>query len=115
MNAVPLAALDGEPYVWRRNCEYTNTFTQIFRERGLAWNTVYSSEREEWVQRMILAGMGCALMPEHLLLFPGLPTRIVIEPEITREVMLVTVGGRRFSPALDTFVRLASRFDWAGA
>jgi DNA-binding transcriptional LysR family regulator len=115
MNAVRLADLDGEPYVWRRDCEYTNRFVELFAASGFTWNMVYSSEREEWVQRMVLAGLGCALMPEHLVLFPGLPTRVLIEPEVTREVMLVTVGGRRFSAALDTFVRLASRFDWAGA
>ena len=113
MNGVRFNDLNGEPYVWRHNCEYTNRFTALATERGMTWNDVYSSEREECVQRMVMSGMGCALMPEHLVLFPGLPTRLVIEPEFTREILLVTVGGRRFGPALDTFVKLAAKFDWS--
>jgi hypothetical protein len=51
-------------------------------------------------------------MPEYLTLFPELPTRVLIDPEVRREVKLVTVAGRRHSPALAAFVRLAARHDW---
>jgi LysR family hydrogen peroxide-inducible transcriptional activator len=36
---------------------------------------------------------------------PGLQTRQVIEPEVVREVSVVTVAGRRFSPTVAAFVR----------
>jgi len=58
---------------------------------------------------MILAGLGCSFMPEYLVLFPELPTRVLVDPEVRREVQLVTVAERRHSPALATFVRLATR------
>ena len=64
---------------------------------------------------MILAGLGCAFMPEYMVMFPGLPTRVLVDPEVKCTVQLVTVAGRHFSPALDAFVRLAARHDWAGA
>ena len=51
-------------------------------------------------------------MPEYLPLFPALTTRVLVEPEVEREVKLVTVAGRRFAPAVEAFVRLARAYDW---
>jgi LysR family hydrogen peroxide-inducible transcriptional activator len=98
-NAVRFADMDGERYLWRMNCEFTESFSETLRGQAAKVSTVYQSEREEWIQRMILAGMGCSFMPEYMVLFPTLPTRVLIEPEVTRTVKLVTVSGRRFSPA----------------
>lgn len=111
-NAVRFAEMDGEPYLWRKNCEFTDFFNDVLDKAGAHLDLRYQTEREEWVQRMILAGLGCSFMPEHLVMFPELPTRVLIDPEVTREVKLVTVAGRRHSPALAAFVRLVSRFDW---
>jgi DNA-binding transcriptional LysR family regulator len=61
---------------------------------------------------MILAGLGCALMPEHMPLFPGIKTRALVQPEVFREIGLVTVRGRRFSHAVEAFVRLARGHNW---
>ena len=69
-------------------------------ERGVTLNTRYRSEREDWIQSMVLAGMGCAIVPEFIPLFPRLPTRLVTDPEVTREVGLATIAGRQFSPAV---------------
>ncbi len=56
---------------------------------------------------MVLAGMGCSIMPEHLPMLPGITRRVLTEPDVERTVNLVTVRGRRFSPAVETAVRLA--------
>jgi hypothetical protein len=37
---------------------------------------------------------------------------VVIDPEITRDVSLATIAGRRFSPAVATFVRAVQSFKW---
>jgi hypothetical protein len=36
----------------------------------------------------------------------------VIEPEVVREVSVVTVAGRRFSPAVAAFVRAIKAYQW---
>ncbi|MGH6959993.1 MAG: LysR family transcriptional regulator substrate-binding protein [Dongiaceae bacterium] len=61
---------------------------------------------------MVMAGMGICFMPEFSPVLPGLHTRRVIEPEVVREVSLVTVSGRRFSPAVATFVRALKAYKW---
>lgn len=113
MSAVPLGELTGEDYLQRLNCE----FDEFFDELGVpdpigSLNVRFGSQREEWIQALVLAGMGCAVMPEHLPLLPALKTRVLVEPEVTREIKLVTVGGRRFSPAVEAFVRLVQAYDW---
>jgi DNA-binding transcriptional LysR family regulator len=72
----------------------------------------YRSEREDWIQSMVMAGMGICFLPEFSPVLPGLHTRRVIEPEVRREVCLVTVSGRRFSPAVATFVRALKAYKW---
>ena len=52
-------------------------------------------------------------MPEYLAMHPNLPTRLVVSPEIARQIELVTVSGRRFSPAVAAIVRMARTGDWS--
>ena len=54
--------------------------------------------------------MDCAVMPEFLPLPPGIATRVLTEPEVSRTISLVTVAGGRFSPAAQVLVRHAQRF-----
>jgi DNA-binding transcriptional LysR family regulator len=59
-----------------------------------------------------MAGMGICFLPEYSPLLPGLPTRPLIEGELFREVSLVTVAGRRFSPATTAFVKAIQAYGW---
>ena len=112
MNRISLADVDQETYLRRLSCEYAEHIRDLLDERGVTLKYGYRSEREEWIQSMILAGLGIAFMPEYLPMYAGLPTRVVADPIIVREVSLVTVAGRRFSPVVGTFVRLCKAYDW---
>ena len=61
---------------------------------------------------MVMAGMGICFLPEYSAVVPGLRTRRVIEPEVVREVSVVTASGRRFSPAVAAFVRAIKAYRW---
>ncbi len=112
MNSFNLFDIAGEPYLSRRSCEFAAYFRALLAEKNITLNYRYRTEREDWIQSMILAGMGCAFMPEFLPMFQGLPTRVIAEPEIARNVELVTVAGRRFSPAVRAFLGLAAGHQW---
>ena len=77
---------------------------------GIATKKVFSSERDDWVQGMIKAGLGFGFFPEFCVTDPGLVLRRLVEPEYVRTVMLVTVRGRPHSPAVGAFVRQARTF-----
>jgi len=113
MSAVPYRELDREDYLSRVNCEYLQYFASLGLPDEANVNVCFETEREDWIQAMILAGLGCAVMPEFLPMLPGIATRPLAQPELLREVTLATIAGRRFSPAMRAFVALAGRHDWA--
>ncbi len=61
---------------------------------------------------MIMAGLGVPIIRQYLIMQPGLHKRPLVEPEVVREVSLVTVAGRRFSPAVATVVRGIKLYQW---
>ncbi|TIU68875.1 MAG: LysR family transcriptional regulator, partial [Mesorhizobium sp.] len=72
----------------------------------------YASEREDWIQNMVSGGLGICFIPEFSAVIPGLQIRPVVDPEVWREVSLVVVAGRRFSPATSTFVNSVKAHSW---
>lgn len=113
--AIPIAEVDGEIYLRRINCEYWDYLSKLCGERGVSTRVSYSSEREDWIQNMVAGGLGICFIPEYSAVIPGLQVRPVVEPEVNREVCLVTVAGRRFSPAVLTFVNAIKSYGWAEA
>lgn len=111
-NAVSYGDIHGETYLRRLNCEYWDYLCGISAGLGVEVRVAYRSEREDWIQTMVMAGMGICFLPEYSVLIAGLQTRRVIDPEVTRDVALVTMAGRRFSPAVATFVRAIKAYPW---
>jgi DNA-binding transcriptional LysR family regulator len=111
-NAIRVADLDGEPYVSRSTCEVFKAVARDFASRGVMPKKVFSSPRDEWVQKMIKTGLGFGFFPEHSVTDPELVVRPLIEPEYSRTVYLATMRGRPHSPAVGAFVREARRHEW---
>jgi len=115
MTEVPLGEVAGESYLSRTNCEYYGYLDSLLTERMIPLADAYKSEREDWIQSMVMAGLGIAFMPEFTPVLRGLPTRPLTDPKVTRRIQLATVAGRRFSPAVAAFVKALERHDWLGA
>jgi LysR family hydrogen peroxide-inducible transcriptional activator len=64
---------------------------------------------------MVAAGMGICFLPEYSATHPGIRHRVVSDPQVVREVSLVSVVGRTLSPAAATFVRAVREYDWANS
>jgi hypothetical protein len=62
---------------------------------------------------MAAAGFGVVLAPEHMPRLPMLMTIALEGDRVSREVRLLAVQGRRYSPALDAFVKVARLRDWS--
>lgn len=111
-NVVTCRDTHDQPYVSRANCEIFDHARRQLKEMGVRWKRVFSSERDDWVQGMIKAGLGIGFFPELSVTDPGLVTRRLVDPEFTRTIMLVTVRGRPHSPAVGAFVQQARAFKW---
>jgi DNA-binding transcriptional LysR family regulator len=111
-NTIGLHDMADEPYVSRTNCEYADHIANLLAAKDQRVDIRYRSQREDWCQSMILAGVGCAFMPEYLPLYPELPSRVVSRPKIVREIGLATVAGRPHSPIVQQFIRITQAHDW---
>jgi DNA-binding transcriptional LysR family regulator len=113
-NVLRLNDLSGQPYVDRLSCEMREMFTAICKDHEVQLYARFRSAREDWVQAMVLARIGIAVMPEYSVTVPDLLQRPITEPAIGRTIALLSVPGRPFSQATAAMVRTAQAFDWPG-
>jgi DNA-binding transcriptional LysR family regulator len=111
-NAITLSDLSNQPYVDRLACEMREMVMRVCGELGVSLYARFRSEREDWVQAMVAAGLGFAFMPEHSVTHPGMIQRPLVEPTVERTVALATKRGRPHSPAVDSFLRAARAHRW---
>jgi DNA-binding transcriptional LysR family regulator len=109
---IELADLEGHAYVDRLFCELRNAMAKTLEQRRLTLYARFRSAREDWVQSMVLAGVGFAVMPEHSVTHADLVIRPLVRPELRREVALFCVEGAESHPAVGRFVEFAGLFRW---
>jgi len=110
----PVKELNGEHYIHRMNCEFAGYADHILQEKGVTCTPTFWSERDDWTLAMVGAGLGFAFMPANSVNHPDVVGIPVIEPEFWRQVNLVTVRGRPYSPGVGALVREAMRKKWFG-
>jgi DNA-binding transcriptional LysR family regulator len=111
-NAIRMSDMDGQIYLQRINCEYRDLLAEQLRERGVEILRSYRSEREDWIQTMVAGGMGVCFLPEYSATLPGLLTRPVVDPMVSREVCCVTVAGRRWSSPVAALSNAFREYKW---
>lgn len=113
MDGVPLPALEGETFIKHVHCEFASNLALLGMADCPDTTCVrYVGERDDWIQAMVRAGLGCTLMPEHLPLLDGILTRPLIEPEVSRTVSLITVAGRPHSRPAEVAIAVACHHVW---
>lgn len=114
LNGIKLSDLSNEPYVDRLSCEMREMVLGVCKDRNISLYARFRSEREDWVQSMVLGRIGFAFMPEYSVTSAELSQRPLTDPEITRTIALVSVPGRKYTPATAAMMRAAKQFDWPG-
>jgi DNA-binding transcriptional LysR family regulator len=107
LEVVRLADVSGERYVDRLSCELRELVTAMCQQHDIDLYASFRSERDDWVQAMVAAGLGFAFMPECAITHHGVLARPLVEPRVTRTVELARMRGRRLSPAARAFVSAA--------
>ena len=112
-DTIPIAEMDGETYLQHVDCDCWEHLYSLCSGAGVSVRMSHSSEHGDWIQDLVAAGFGVCFVPEHSALTSGLQSRPVAGLLLSREVSLVTVAGRRFSPAVRTFVKAVASHRWA--
>jgi len=114
-DAIRMRDLNGRRYLGRAQCEYFQYLRDArLKLGGIEFERPYSSNRDDWVQSMVMAGLGFTYIPEFAVTMPKLVIRPLVEPEVWRTVQLVTVRGRPHAPAVGAFVHAARKYAWHG-
>ena len=104
--------LHGQAYLNRINCEYNEHIDSIMLKLGVEPHYPYESERDDWIQAMVMAGLGCTTIPEFAIAMPQMPWRPLVEPSVHRTINLVTVRGRQHGAAIGALVHAVKRYPW---
>lgn len=111
-DTVQFQELNGESYLERLNCEFDDYYAEHFGTQSFDLPIKFASEREDWVQALVVAGLGIAIVPENLPLLEGVITRPLVEPVMRREISILTVRERQQTPAVEAFSRVAAGIRW---
>lgn len=96
----------------RSNCDVAPKFQHLlFPDAAPHQN--HRSCRDLHLQHLASAGFGILLSPEHMPRLPSLKALPIEGDPVWREVRLLAVQGRRYSPALDAFIKVARLRDWS--
>lgn len=109
---VALSDVAGESYVDRLACEMREAVMALCAERKVELYAAYRSEREDWIEAMVAAGLGFAFLPEYSVKHEGVLARPLVDPQVERMLMLVDVRGRRRSPAGQAFAQALAAYRW---
>ncbi|MGE5093753.1 MAG: LysR family transcriptional regulator [Betaproteobacteria bacterium] len=109
---VTLADCSGKDYVDRLACELRDTVAGVCQQRGVELYAAFRSDREDWVQSMVMAGLGFAFMPQYSVTLQGLLTRPLVDPPVERSVIAAEVRGRQRSPVAKLFFDTLHAYAW---
>lgn len=112
LEAIPVSELGGEVILGRRGCAGVRTLCEQCTEAGASVAVRHVAETEQQLQHLAAMALGLALVPQHLDVLPSLVTRPLADAASQRSIALTVVGGRRYSPALDAFIRLSRARDF---
>jgi len=105
--------LPHEVYVDRLACEFHTQLVEYFMDRDILMRPRFSSEREDWVQQMVVGHSAICILPERSGMVPGLTIRPVEGLDLSREVSLVTISGSGSPMELRQIVKMAADYDWS--
>jgi len=109
---VMIGDLHGEYYFTRHDCPISEWLIEICEAKGVELRKSFRSERDDWILAMVANGLGVCFLPEFTAASPGIVGLPLADPVFTRDVCLVTVGGRRASPPVKAFVNAVRRHRW---
>jgi DNA-binding transcriptional LysR family regulator len=112
-DVIPLGVLAEQSWLDRAGCDVTAQFWATHFPDGKPPWISHRGHREEHLHQMVAAGLGVLLSPEHV----PCPARAIARPiegdPITREVALLAVAGRRYTPALEALIKACRLRDWS--
>jgi DNA-binding transcriptional LysR family regulator len=112
MDQVPRTALAEAVWLERTGCDLTRKFWDMVFSENKSPKISHRSRHELHLQNMVEAGLGIMVTSAHTPLLPSLSARPIFSDPLQWTVRLLVIAGRRYTPALDAFIKIARLRDW---
>lgn len=112
MPEVPMAELTSENYIEHLSCEFMDFYEKRYGETLDGLNRRHAAESEDWVQAMVLAGMGCAIVPASYPILQGLIGRPLCEPSVDRGIAVVSARSTQLAEPTKAFIEIVTKTTW---
>ena len=112
MQSVLMSALAEATWLERTGCDLTRKFWDLIFTDGRSPKISHRSKHESHLQNMVEAGLGIMVASAHTPLLPSLVARPIADDRMRWTVSLLVIAGRRYTPALDAFIKIARLRDW---
>jgi DNA-binding transcriptional LysR family regulator len=109
---VPMSVLTEAIWLERTGCELTRKFWNHIFADGRNPKISHRSRYENHLQHMVEAGLGIMVASAHTPWLPTLEALPILDDTMRWTVSLLVVAGRRYTPALDAFIKVARSRDW---
>jgi DNA-binding transcriptional LysR family regulator len=111
-SSIALCDMEGQVYLQRINCEHRDRLATMLAKADVSIRRAHRSEREDWIQSMVAAGMGVCFLPAYSATIPSLVLLPVTDPDVAREVCVVTIEGRQWSPPMAALLSAVDAYSW---
>lgn len=102
-----------EPYVDRLKCELRQPFFDFMDENDLSLSVVCSSQRDDWIQELVIRGLGVSVMPRFSITTRRLGWRKLSGPlSEGRQIMIARANGLTPEAPASSFFSDATAFEW---
>jgi DNA-binding transcriptional LysR family regulator len=112
MQSVPMSALAEVTWLERTGCDLTRKFWDLIFTEGRSPKISHRSKHESHLQNMVEAGLGIMVASAHTPRLSSLVARPIRDDPMRWTVNLLVIAGRRYTPALDAFIKIARLRDW---
>ncbi|HXN14770.1 MAG TPA: LysR family transcriptional regulator [Usitatibacter sp.] len=112
LERISLQDTAGKEYIDRLACELRETVRAVCSERKIELYAAFRSDREDWIQSMVLAGLGFAFMPEYSVTLKGVLSRPLVDPPVQRAILAAEMRGRNRSPATKLLFDAMRDYPW---
>ncbi|MFD1158704.1 LysR family transcriptional regulator [Roseovarius aestuarii] len=105
-----------EAYVDRLKCEIRQPFFEFMENNGLDLKVVCSSQREDWIQELVVRGLGVSIMPRFSITTRRLDWRSLSGPvSNSRQIMIAQTKSQMPQSTAGSFCSEAQEFQWQTA
>jgi DNA-binding transcriptional LysR family regulator len=112
LDQVPTSAMAESIWLERAGCHLTRKFWDLVFADNKSPKISHRSRHELHLQNMVEAGLGIMVSSARTPLLPTISARPILDDPLRWTVRLLVIAGRRYTPALDAFIKIARLRDW---